>query len=41
MQLLRTRPILAVMTAILALLLLTGIAFAVVRLAGFIPGLDL
>ena len=39
MQLLRTRPILAVMTAILALLLLTGIAFAVVRLAGFIPGI--
>lgn len=39
MHLLRTRPIMAVITAILALLLLTGIAYAVGRLSGFIPGI--
>lgn len=38
MHALHTRPILAVIAAILALLLLTGIAYAVGRLAGFIPG---
>lgn len=38
-HLLRTRPILAVIAAILALLLLTGIAYAVGRLSGFIPGI--
>ena len=39
MQLLRTRPILALIAAILALLLLSGIAYAVARFAGFIPGI--
>lgn len=39
MHMLRTRPILAVIAAILALLLLTGIAYAVGRLSGFIPGI--
>jgi len=38
MQSLRARPILAVIVAILGLLLLTGVAFAVGRLFGFIPG---
>jgi len=38
MQTLRARPILAVIVAILALLALTGIAYAISRLAGFIPG---
>ena len=39
MHLLRTRPIMAVIAVILALLLLTGIAYAVGRLTGFIPGI--
>ncbi len=39
MHMLRTRPILAVVAAILALLLLSGIAYAVGRLSGFIPGI--
>lgn len=38
MQTLRTRPLLAVAVAILALLVLTGIVYAVTQLAGFIPG---
>lgn len=38
MQSLRSRPILAVIVAILGLLLLTGVAYAVGRLFGFIPG---
>jgi hypothetical protein len=38
MQTLRARPILAVIVAILALLALSGIAYAIGRLAGFIPG---
>ncbi len=36
---LRTRPMLALLAALLALLLLTGIAYAVGRLTGFIPGI--
>ncbi len=39
MHMLRTRPILALIAAVLALLLLTGIAYAVGRLSGFIPGI--
>lgn len=37
-QTLRARPVLAVIVAILALLALTGIAYALGRLSGFIPG---
>lgn len=36
---LRARPILALLAALLALLLLTGIGYAVGRLTGFIPGI--
>jgi len=39
MHALRTRPILALLAALLALLFLTGIAYAVGRLTGFIPGI--
>lgn len=39
MHTLRTRPLLAVAVAILALLVLTGIVYAVAQLAGFIPGI--
>jgi len=39
MHTLRTRPLLAVAAAILALLVLTGIVYAVAQLAGFIPGI--
>lgn len=38
MQKLRTRPIRAVLLSILALLALTGVAYAIGRLTGFIPG---
>ena len=38
MQTLRTRPALAILVAILALALLTGAAYAIGRLSGFIPG---
>ena len=38
MQSLRARPALAIIIAILALLALTGIAYAIGRLTGFIPG---
>jgi len=41
MQTLRARPGLAVMLAILALLLLTGVAYAIGRLAGYIPGVGI
>src|SRR5215208_3493684 len=41
MQTLRARPVLAVMIAILALLLLTGVAYAVGRSIGYIPGFGL
>ncbi len=39
MYILRTRPVLALFFALLALLLLSGIAYAVGRLFGFIPGI--
>lgn len=39
MHMLRTRPFLTLIAAILALLLLTGIAYAAGRLTGFIPGI--
>jgi len=39
MHMLRTRPIMAVVAAVLALLFLTGVAYAVGRLSGFIPGI--
>ena len=39
MHMLRTRPLMAVIAAVLALLVLTGIAYAVGRLTGFIPGI--
>ena len=39
MRMLRTRPILVVIAVILGLLLLTGVAYAVGRLTGFIPGI--
>ena len=35
---LRTRPALAILLVILALLLLSGVAYAIGRLSGFIPG---
>ena len=38
MQTLRARPVLAFLAAILALIMLTGMAYAVGRLTGFIPG---
>lgn len=38
MQTLRARPSLAMILALLALLLLTGVAYAIGRLTGFIPG---
>ena len=38
MQTLRARPILAFLVAILALLALTGMVYALGRLTGFIPG---
>lgn len=38
MQTLRARPALAILLALLALLLLTGVAYAIGRLTGFIPG---
>ncbi len=41
MQTLRTRPALAIVIAILALLLLTGVAYAISRLTGYIPGIGL
>lgn len=40
-QNLRARPALAIMLAILALLLLTGVAYAIGRLAGYIPGVGI
>ena len=39
MQTVRTRPVLAIALAILALLLLTGVAYAIGRLTGYIPGI--
>lgn len=39
MQTLRARPALAMILALLALLLLTGVAYAIGRLTGFIPGI--
>jgi hypothetical protein len=39
MQTLRARPVLAMVLALLALLLLTGVAYAIGRLTGFIPGI--
>ncbi len=39
MQTLRARPALAILLAFLALLLLTGVAYAIGRLTGFIPGI--
>lgn len=39
MQTMRTRPTLAILVAILALLFLTGVAYAIGRLTGFIPGI--
>lgn len=39
MQTLRARPALAIILAILALLFLTGVAYAIGRLTGFIPGI--
>lgn len=41
MQTLRARPVLAVLIAVLALLLLTGVAYAVGRSLGYIPGFGL
>lgn len=38
MQTLRARPLVAILVAILALLLLSGVAYAIGRLSGFIPG---
>ena len=38
MQTLRARPILALVVAVLALFALTGMAYALGRLTGFIPG---
>ena len=38
MQTLRARPVLAFLAAILALIMLTGMVYAVGRLTGFIPG---
>jgi hypothetical protein len=38
MQSLRARPALAILLVILALLLLTGVAYAIGRLSGYIPG---
>lgn len=38
MQMLRTRPILVIIVVVIALLALTGVAYAVGRLTGFIPG---
>jgi hypothetical protein len=38
---LRARPALAILLAILALLLLTGVAYAIGRLTGYIPGVGL
>ncbi len=38
MDSLRTRPALAILTALLALLTLTGVVYALGRLSGFIPG---
>ena len=39
MQTLRARPALAILLAFLALLLLTGVAYAIGRLTGYIPGI--
>jgi hypothetical protein len=39
MQTLRARPVLAMTLAVLALLLLTGVAYAIGRLTGYIPGI--
>ncbi len=39
MQTLRTRPALAILLSFLALLLLTGVVYAIGRLTGFIPGI--
>ncbi len=41
MQTLRARPALAIMLAILALLLLTGVAYAIGRSLGYLPGFGL
>ncbi len=38
MQMLRTRPVLAIIVVVIALLALTGVAYAIGRLTGFIPG---
>lgn len=38
MQTLRARPLAAILVAILALLLLSGVAYAIGRLSGYIPG---
>ncbi|NMC81132.1 MAG: hypothetical protein GYA59_17365, partial [Chloroflexi bacterium] len=38
MKTLRARPLLALLVAVLAVLVLTGVAYAIGRLAGFIPG---
>jgi hypothetical protein len=38
MQTLRARPLVAILVAILALILLSGMAYAIGRLSGFIPG---
>ena len=38
MQTLRARPLVAILVAILALLLLSGVTYAIGRLSGFIPG---
>ena len=38
MQTMRTRPVLALVLVVLALLMLTGVVYALGRLAGFIPG---
>lgn len=38
MKALRARPILALIVVLIALLFLTGVAYAIGRLAGFIPG---
>jgi len=41
MQTLRTRPALAILLAIFAMLLLTGVAYAIGRLNGYIPGIGI
>lgn len=38
MHILRTRPVLAIIAVVIALLALTGVVYAIGRLAGFIPG---